>query len=196
MNFVNLTMLKKFHYLLSIAILGLLMSCKSSSGAASSDSLAQLEQMASFKLIEFKAEYALPLLSTDVMKVNNALLTNRGDSPGRIMLSKGHYMKIKQERLRAELPFFGEVRNSGYNTTNNGNIDIDNTIRDYSATIHKNKILVLKFKVKSKNDDYNVILEIFPSKKANLSMSGTRRAQIRYMGQVDFFESPDDLKLD
>ncbi|MBO3117804.1 DUF4251 domain-containing protein [Winogradskyella sp. DF17] len=172
-----------------------LFSCSSSKERVDKMSLEQLEQLMNLRLIEFSAESALPLLTTDVMKVNNALLSSRGDSPSRIMLDKGYYLKIRKDSSAAELPYFGEVRVANYDFGNNSNIIFSSTIRDLNIKNHKNKKLVVTYKIESGKDSYNIELDIFPSKSANLIINAVRRNQITYRGKVKFYNNLEDLQL-
>lgn len=185
-------MVKKIFQIVLCSVV--LYSCSSSKQRVENMSFEELEQLVNLKLIEFNAESALPLLTTDVMKVNNALLSSRGDSPSRIMLDKGYYLIIRKDSSVAELPYYGEVRVADYDFGTNSNIVFSSAIRDFNIKNHKNKKLVVTYKIESGKDSYNIILDIFPSKSANLIINAVRRNQITYRGKVEFHENLEDFR--
>lgn len=177
------------YYFLHVILMILFLSCKSTKPGIDDLSITELENKVSKKLMVFKAESALPLLSTDMMKVNSALLTRRGDSPSRIMLSGKDILKIVGDSVTAKLPFYGEIRVADYNYGKESSITFENSYSDFSITNKKGKRIILKFDVESHDDSYDVMLEVYPNMSANLTITGTKRTQMRYMGNVIFYES-------
>ncbi|GEM_PF-6592808 len=179
-----------------ILLMTLFFSCKSTKTGIDDLSITELENKVSKKLMIFKAESALPLLSTATMQVNSALLTRRGDSPSRIMLSGKDNLKIVGDSAIAKLPFYGEIRVADYNYGKESSITFENAYSDFSITNKKGKRIILKFDVEAHDDSYDVMLEVYPNKSANLTITGTKRTQMRYMGNVTFYESVQAIEED
>lgn len=188
-------MFKSGKYLL-IFIVILFIHCKAVKEPEGINNLVEIESLVNKKIMIFKAESALPLLSTATMQVNNALLTRRGDSPSRIMLSGKDNLKIVGDSAIAKLPFYGEIRVADYNYGKEGSITFENAYSDFSITNKKGKRIILKFDVESHDDSYDVMLEVYPNKTANLTIAGTKRTQMRYMGNVTFYESVQAMEED
>ena len=184
------------HCFVFLLLMILSLSCKTAKSGLDDLTITELENKVSEKLMLFRAESALPLLSTDVMQVNSALLTRRGDSPSRIMLDGNNYLKIKGDSTEAELPFYGEIRVADYSYGKNSSIEFSDTYTDFSLSIKKNKRLIIKLDVESQEDSYDVMLEIYPNKSANLTITGTKRTQMRYMGNVTFYKSIQAMEED
>lgn len=177
-------------YLFIGLIFVLLFSCSSTESEAMKEAKIQqfneLKELVEDKSFKFIAETAHPMQTYAVTQVTNALLRNTGNSSGTIFLTgRGDYIKVMKDTVSAELSYFGEVRFVGSIDPSDSGINFDEESLNFTTTENeKKKTLNLEFDVNSKTDRYNVIMQIYPSKRTNVIINSSKRTSIRYGGKI------------
>jgi len=97
---------------------------------------------------------------------------------------EGNYLKVANDSINSYLPFFGVLHSStGYN--NRGSIEINNNIENYKVYFNDSKKKIsIKFRGKKNSETFDMILEVFNSGSATLTLMGSYRSSIRYNGRV------------
>ena len=190
--------MKRFNYIgILLLVLLLFWSCGSTKNDMASNSkekqLVQLKELIATKSYKFNAETAHPMQTYAVTQVTNVLLRNTGSTAGRIsLMGNGDYIKVQGDTVNAELAYFGE-RRMGFSTDpmDNG-INFEGKPKKYEVTEHsKKKILNIEFETGSKSEQYNVVMRVFPSKRATVYISSINRTAIRYDGEIVKLEETD-----
>ena len=182
------------HYRTIIVIvvaLSLILSCGSSKSdetmAVKERQLNDLKELVDTKSFIFKAETASPMQTYAVMQVTSALLRNTGNAAGRIYLAgNGDYIKIMGDTVKAELSYFGEARMVTSLDPRDNGINFEGQPTTYKVSENEKKnTLSLEFDIKSKSDQYSVIMQLYPSKHAKIFVNSANRTSIRYDGEIE-----------
>lgn len=97
---------------------------------------------------------------------------------------EGDFLEIKRDSVNTFLPYFGVLHNSsGFNGS--GAIKINNIIENYKVQYNdtKRKICV-KLKGYKNMEAFEIILDIYKSGAASLSIYGSNRSHINYYGII------------
>jgi hypothetical protein len=174
-----------------ILIFTLFASCKTSSVSKSegkAKNLTILEDLRSQDDYFIDIEVIYPLNSVTTTQVANTLLANTGNNANRIdVRGDGNFIELKNDSVKAYLPFFGESRISGGGFGGqNIAIEIDEPLKDLKKNINTKKDkLELEFKAtqnKGDKDKYQIKIELFANKKASVDITPVYRTFIRYDG--------------
>lgn len=176
---------------LIVVVLSLIWCCGSSKSEETlikkEHQLNDLKELVNSKSFIFNAETANPMQTYAVMQVTNALLRNTGSTAGRIYVAgNGDYVKIMGDTVKAELSYFGEARVVTSVDPRDSGIHFEGQPTNYKVSENeKKKTLTLEFDIKSKSDQYNVIMQLYPSKHAKIFVNSTSRTSIRYDGEIE-----------
>ncbi len=132
-------------------------------------------------------QWALPTMSTSMMKLSSSGILGPGNSGQRIDLSgNGNYLEIKGDSVRAFLPFFGERQMGGGYNADGGGIRFDQVANDISFHYDESKnIHIVRFSAKDGSESFEVTLNVFSNKKSSLLVSSSQRDMIRYQGTIE-----------
>lgn len=166
-------------YISLIFIFGLLFFFQSCSSQAVLDSKT-VDALVDSQEFTFHAQRANPT-NYDVINVMNSIPNS---TSMRILELNGDYsIIINKNNLEVVLPYFGRQFNASYNTSDNG---YRFTSKDFTVNKSQNKKGNWTLKIKP-NDARNVdeiIIEVFKSGKAFVSMRSNDRQPITYDGYV------------
>ena len=178
---------------LAFILSGSLWSCKTNSIAkieAKAQDMALLESLQTQDDYRVEIEVVYPFTSAATTQASNLLLRNTGDTANRIdVRGDGNFIEIKNDSVKAYLPFFGEQRLSAgdYGGTDLS-IQIEESLKDFSKQINTKKgKLELDFMAHQKgqqNEKYEVNLDIYPNKTVNVNITPVYRTFIRYSGSL------------
>jgi len=177
--------------ILIVVVLSLIWSCGSSKSeetmAMKEHQINNLKELVDTKSFIFNAETAYPTQTYAVMQVTNAFLRNTGNTGGHIYLaSNGDYIKIMGDTVKAELSYFGESRVVASVDPRDTGINFEGQPTNYKVSENeKKKTLTLKFDINSKSDQYKVIMQLYPSKRAKIFVNCANRTSIRYDGEIE-----------
>lgn len=176
--------------LLCVIIVGLLQSCGSAKNEEKvklkTEQFKQLKELAESKSFTFLAETAYPTQTFAVVQVTNALLRNTGNTSGRIYIAgNGDYIKVMKDSVSGELSYFGESRVVSSTDPRDTGINFAGKSLNFEITENQKKmVLDLEFEVRSKSDRYNIIMQLYPSKRARIFVNSMNRTSIRYDGEI------------
>lgn len=189
------------HFWLIPLTLVLFWSCSSSrdvGGSTSKESqLNELKELLATKSFKFVAETAHPMQTYAVTQVTNALLRNTGNTAGTIFLTgSGDYIKIAGDSVTAELSYFGELRLVSSIDHRDSGINFNAEHQNFMITeTKKRKALNLEFDIGTKTDMYNIVMLIYPSKRANIVVNSSNRTSIRYSGEIVVLDEKEKTSL-
>ncbi|MBF4984143.1 DUF4251 domain-containing protein [Nonlabens mediterrranea] len=130
---------------------------------------------------------AYPLTTNAVNSVLNGILIPNGDSANRIDLSdRDDYIELGMDAVKAELSYYGERRiSSGYGNQDNG-IEYNGAPVNYRQNIDYEKgKLRIEYQISNQAESFDVTIEIFSNRNANVNISSSHRANIRYTGNME-----------
>jgi len=164
-------------------------SCKSINTINNSKKEAQFQQLV--KLIKSRSyqiniNAVYPFNTNASTQVINALLFPIGDSAARIdVTGDGNFLKVSNNNVEADLPYFGERRIGGnYGGTNSG-IMFNKAPEDYHIKVNeKKKNVIVKFSANNLTENYTVILKVTLNNKAYISINSFHLNQISYDGSI------------
>ena len=194
--------MKRYNHVWIILLTLVLFLCCSSTrnvGANTSQEsqLNELKEVLATKSFKFIAETAHPMQTYAVTQVTNALLRNTGNTAGTIFLTgSGDYIKIVGDTVTAEMSYFGELRIvSSIDQRDNG-INFNGEPLNFVITKHKKrKALNLEFDVSTKTEMFNIVMQIYPSKRANIVVNSSNRTSIRYVGEIVVLDEKEKTSL-
>ncbi|WP_417360613.1 DUF4251 domain-containing protein [Galbibacter sp.] len=131
-------------------------------------------------------QWALPMMSSSMMKIASSGILGPGNSGQRIDLSgNGNFLEFKGDTVKAFLPYFGERHmGGGYNTDGVG-IHFDQVVEtiqfDYKNAKDQH---IIKFRAKDGAETFELTLFVFSNKKSSLLVSSSQRDMIRYEGNI------------
>lgn len=131
-------------------------------------------------------QWALPTMSSSMMKISASGIMGPGNSGQRIDLSgNGNFLEIEGDSVKAFLPYFGERQmGGGYNSDGEG-IQFDQVVEDISFGYDDGKNQhTIKFTANNGAESFEVTLYVFSNKKSSLLVSSSQRDMIRYEGTI------------
>ncbi|MGN7759514.1 DUF4251 domain-containing protein [Chryseobacterium sp. 22532] len=167
-------------YISLIFIFGFLFFFQSCSSQASLDSKT-VDALVSSQEFTFHAQRANPM-NYDVINVMGAI--QNAPATRMLQLDGGNYtIELKKNTMEVVLPYFGRQYNPSYNTSDNG---YRFTSKDFTVNKAQNKKgnWILKIKPNDTRNVDEIIIEIFKSGKAFVSMRSNDRQPITYDGYV------------
>ena len=176
----------KVKYIIAVLISFVLLSCSSAKNGISQEQIDALDALVAGKSFIIKSDYAIPQSSSGLLALQNAGLLAPGDAnAGRFsLIGNPNHLKLSNDDIDSYLPYFGE-RQMVTSRTGNGSIEFKDGIRDYEVSKRDNNSYVIKFKAKSHNENFNVVVTLFPSLKSEIMLKGAKRFPIRYTGKVE-----------
>jgi len=173
-------------YLIYILTIALCMGC----GSAKKTNFAA-EKIAAFKAFienepyEFEARAAFPLQTQAVSQVTNSGILQPGSNSGRIdLINNTGYIKVFEDSVAVDLPYFGERRVAGGYNSDTG-ISFNGKPSKYYTQYDSLKTkYVLELQLKNRTEVFDLTIEVFPTKNTNVNITSSHRSSIRYQGAV------------
>jgi len=165
-------------------------SCKSVDTVNNAKEEAQFEQLVQWvkqQSYQININAIYPFNSNATTQVINALLLPTGNSAARIdVTGEGNYIKVFNNKVKANLAYFGERRIGGnYGGTNSGIVFDEKTPEDYQIEINdKKKYVTVKFSANNVTENYSVTLRLFLNNNAYISINSSHLNQISYDGSI------------
>ena len=95
-----------------------------------------------------------------------------------------NYLKIENNQVKADLPFFGETHM--ITDMDDAGINFEGEMLDYKETYHDEKMKIsISFDVNSMHDKYSCTLDIFYSGNTTLNIDCTSKSHTRYIGKIE-----------
>lgn len=178
LNLTIITVMKK--YISLIFIFGFLFLFQSCSSQASLDSKT-VDALVSSEEFTFHAQHANPM-NYEVINVMGSI--QNAPSTRMLQLDGENYgIELKKNNMEVVLPYFGRQFNPSYNTADNS---YRFTSKDFTISKSQNKKgnWVLKIKPNDRRNVDEIIVEVFKSGKAFVSMRSNDRQPITYDGYL------------
>ena len=166
--------------LFKILMLGVLMVVFNACSSKNTVANANITNLLKENEFTFMAQRANPT-NSDVVNVINSLPNSASSQI--LNLDYGYSLKITENEIVAELPYFGRMFTSNYDNTNNS---YRFTSKDFTLTQKPGKkgSTIYFINTKDQQNVRRMILEVFPNGKAYLSIDSTDRQPISYDGYI------------
>jgi|SRR5450631_2453807 hypothetical protein len=151
--------------------------CFSSAAQVTADQKKQ-ENIAKLKSLVDAHQYRINAQSATTMKGRT------------IQLSYGYNLKINQDSLNVDLPYYGRAYNANYGSTDNG-IKFKSTDFTYVADTAKKGGWEITIKPNKETRVNNIYLSITPSGYCTIRLNSTDREPISYYGTISELHPPD-----
>jgi len=167
---------------LAFGVLG----CSGSKIAA--DSNTELNQWIESGTYEIESQWASPMPTSAFMAVANSNILGPGNNANRInLIGNLNHLRVYNDSIDVHLPFFGErFMGGGYNQNGSG-IEFKAPIKNYTVSAEKGYYRV-KFSAADRTGSYNIVLNLYPNKTANIAVNSSQRAAIQYQGRIEAYD--------
>ena len=179
----NLNKMRPIKYIILLIIL--VYSCASSKPTVSVGQIAALNALVESKKFNIESDMAYPQVTNATQQVLNSRLLPPGNNGGAIsLIGNSNFLKISGDSISSYLPYFGERQMQVQYGGGDSAIQLEGLMEEYSAEKGKNESYVIKFQAKSKSENFNAIITLFPNLKSEIVLNGNSRFSIRYSGTV------------
>lgn len=146
-----------------------------------------LKAMISKKSYSFLPELAYPMPSNATIQVNNAIFRNTENTARRIQIyGHGDYIKVSKDSIQAKLSYFGEIQMAGSINPRDNGIRFNTSATNYNVKEDtKKQSLIVTFTTKNTSESFDVTMNLFPTKRATVIVTSSKRTSIRYTGKIE-----------
>ncbi len=167
---------------IGLGLLLLLVSCKGldSNTVASAQKMTALIESGRY---EITLDFANPMASNEL---NTLGLLTPGNT-GSMIDIKGNvnYMKFKGDSLDVQLSYYGTRHSGVTNISNGGGIVFEGQPENYKTSFNeKKRRTTISFDMKEDAESFDVIIDVYPSSKAYVSINSSQRSSISYDGSI------------
>jgi hypothetical protein len=163
-----------------------LMSCSVTKQSLSDDKVQKLKESIDSNKFHIVSKSARPMNTNSMQQLAASNLLANGSSASYIdLLTTSNYFIVNKDQLTVSLPFYGEIRSSGYGN-NVGAIEFDGVPDKSSVSFNdaKNRY-EMNYEFKNNNDYYKVRVEVYvKNAKTRIFVISGRRTSISYSGAV------------
>jgi hypothetical protein len=160
-----------------------LCNCGLTKNPISAEEKAKVGQLIADKHYEIVSQWAKPSVSTAFMQVANSGILQPGSTAGNISLTgNNNYVRIKNDSVFIELPFFGERQMGGGYNANTG-FSYKGLYADYKESYNdKKQYHTVSFLVKEEPESLQFNINIYASFKTAIMLRSSHRTFISYDG--------------
>jgi len=191
--------LKSYTFLILASIGLLMMGCKGGDKAAkeaqNAAAMVQLTALIDSKNYRIEIDAVHPFNTAATTQVLNQLApyTNGGSTSRINVQGRGHYLEVTQEKVMGSMPYFGQQLQGGgqFGKADIG-VDMDGVADEYGVQLNEKKG---RYKIEFRTDDsknpgenYDVLITLFPNRRAEVQVTSSHRTNIRYTGSVEGVE--------
>ncbi len=163
--------------------------CKSSKTTVSADAFSAFEKRIEARHFFLEAQTANPMVTTAIMAVNNAGMTPTGSSPGRIQLSGGYGIRVENDSISVNLPYYGERQMGGGYDPNDAGIQSKGLVPEMQMqTNNEHQRIEMRFTMEQGSESLRFNVELFPSNRANITVVSSQRNTISYDARIKALE--------
>ncbi|ALJ04259.1 hypothetical protein APS56_03485 [Pseudalgibacter alginicilyticus] len=172
------------YYIISIALI--LVSCSSLKTNVSQASIDALDQLVRDKHFRIESDWAYPQTTAAMQQIANSGLLGVGNSANAIsLIGNYNHLTISGDSITSYLPYFGERQMQVDYSATNSAIQFNGIIKNYTSAKNKDNSYTISFEAKSKSENFNVSVKIYPNLRSNMALSGMSRFSIQYSGTVE-----------
>ncbi len=166
------------------------MGCGGAKTTASPAELEALDNLVAKKSFEITARWARPMPSAALNSISNARLLPNGSNAARIDITgNSSYLRLVDNRVEADLPYFGERQMSGGYDSQRTGIQFEGTPENLQIEPNsKTKGYTMRFNINNGIESFQVIAELMPSRSSTFSIVSSHRTQIRYDGTLSEYK--------
>lgn len=173
------------------AIILIFVSCGSSDLKSTREMNKILEEMMENRTFQIASSWAQPQVTLAMQQLGNAGMLPQGSTVGNIDISStSNYLKMENDSVKAELPFYGERQfGGGYN--NSGGIAFEGVPNDLQIEKAKKDAYDIRFNIRDKNssaESYQVYIKLFPNLTSTITVNSNQRYSIQYRGRINPLE--------
>lgn len=163
-----------------------IVSCSSSKSVLTQEELATFEAFVKEKNFRMEFNWASPQSTIALQQVFNSInLPQTGNTANSInLIGNNNFLAISGDSIFSYLPYFGERQMNVNYGGGDSTIQFEGILEDLETVKNKDNSYTLKFKAKSKGEGFNGFLKLRPSLKGELTLNGSSRFAISYIGQV------------
>ncbi|WP_299554462.1 DUF4251 domain-containing protein [Seonamhaeicola sp.] len=175
--------MKGLGFCFGIVLCGWLFACGGSKSSTKQAEKEALKTLINERHFTVEYDWAYPFPRAAVQQISGLL--RPGDTPNSInLIGNSNFLTISGDSIKSHLPFYGErFFNAGYSDTD-GPITFNGLISDYQLKENKNGSYDMSFDAKNSDENFNVVITLFPGLRSHLLLRGNTRAQIRYSGRA------------
>lgn len=170
-------------FLISLIIISIFFSCKSSNSNISHDALERLNAIRKTDTLVIESNWAYPQNSSIIY---NTGLLPIGSGGGHVNLIGNHnYFKIIKDSLAIRLPYFGvRQMGSGYNTDNVG-VNFNGKPLSFKNTFNvKKNVQEYYFEIKNNAEYLQINLTVYSNLNTDININSNQRTSISYRGKI------------
>ncbi|MDQ7917639.1 DUF4251 domain-containing protein [Mesonia sp. MT50] len=164
-----------------------LWSCSSLSSAQKESNAKEISRWLDHQEVHIDLNTAYPRSSSALQQLANNGLLAPGNTSNVINLSSSKsFIKIHQDSIQGYLPYYGTRQTAG-RLGENGSINFHDLPKNYSEHLDpKTLIHHIAFEIpqKKSSEAFQIQIQIYPSKKAQVSVNSSQRDGISYQGKV------------
>lgn len=173
------------------AIILIFVSCGSSDLKSTREMNKILEEMMENRTFQIASSWAQPQVTLAMQQLGNAGMLPQGSTVGNIDISStSNYLKMENDSVKAELPFYGERQfGGGYN--NSEGIAFEGIPNDLQIEKAKKDAYDIRFNIRDKNssaESYQVYIKLFPNLTSTITVNSNQRYSIQYRGRINPLE--------
>lgn len=168
-------------------MIAILLSCGTGSQKHASENSPALNNMVENKSFEITSKRAHPLMTSAMQQLSNAGLLGNGNTAGSIDISTHtNFLRMKNDSVMANLPFYGE-RQMGGGYTNASGIEFKGIPKDLKIQPGKGHSYEIRFDIHDTNSNtekYEVYIKLFPNLTSTMMIRSSQRSNIQFIGHV------------
>ena len=171
--------------ILAVIIFLFLVSCSTSKSRTNLVQMEDLDSIIKYRNFRIESDWAYPQNTNAMQQVLNSGLMQPGSTSGAIsLIGNSNFLEIKGDSIKSYLPYFGERQMQVAYGGGDAAIQFDGILENYRVEKNKNDSYSISFQAKSKSEQFNGTITIFPSLKSDIILTGTSRFAIRYSGMI------------
>lgn len=172
-------------FLMSI-VFTMLLACGTTNKNTSERAI-QLHNMVENKSFEIVSNRAYPLMTSAMQQLDNMGLFVNGSTAASIDISThGNFLRMKNDSVMANLPFYGERQmGGGYN--NASGIEFKGIPRNLQINKLKEQSYEIRFNIHDTNsstESYEVYIKLAPNLTSNIVVRSSHRSNIQFSGRI------------
>lgn len=176
--------MKALTLLLSLFTLTIL-SCGSTQYAATPAEIEALKKLVDSKTFYIESDWAYPQVTAAMSQVLNSPIMRNGSGGGGVnLIGNSNFLKLEGDSISSYLPYFGERRMGAAYGGTDSSIEFKGLVEGYTVKENKHNGYTINFDAKSNNENFTVSIDLFPSMKTSMSLTGNTRTTIQYTGKV------------
>lgn len=170
-----------------IVLISVFSGCGTANSRDTSRNSTILKEMVENKSFEIKSKRAYPLMTSAMQQLGNAGLFGNGSTAGNIdIAAHGNFLRMKNDSVMANLPFYGE-RHMGGGYTNSSGIEFKGVPNNLQITKGKKNAYEIRFDINDSNsntENYQVYIKLTPNLTSNIMIISSHRNSIQFTGNV------------